>query len=77
MEYWNNGIKKQKDQFHSSGTHFQPIIPVFQHSRICRISLISYEINYRFLIKLGFGETGFFKERWPAMVSTALPSMRI
>jgi hypothetical protein len=30
MEYWNNGIKKQKNQFHSSGNHFQPIIPVFQ-----------------------------------------------
>jgi len=34
MEYWNNGIKKQKNQFHSSGNHFQPIIPIFQPSNI-------------------------------------------
>jgi len=33
MEYWNNGIKKQKNQFHTSD-HFQPIIPVFQPSNV-------------------------------------------
>jgi hypothetical protein len=34
MEYWNNGIKKQENQFHCSNNHFQRIIPVFQPSNI-------------------------------------------
>lgn len=34
MEYWKNGIKKQKNQFHYSNNHFQPIIPAFQPSNI-------------------------------------------
>jgi hypothetical protein len=34
MEYWNNGIKKQKNQFWCSCNHFQPIIPLFQLSYI-------------------------------------------
>jgi len=34
MEYWNNGIKKQKNQFRGSGHHFQAVIPVFQPSNI-------------------------------------------
>jgi len=37
MEYWNNGIKKQKNQFHCSNSHFQTIIPVFQPSNIPEI----------------------------------------
>jgi len=34
MEYWNNGIKKQKNQFHFSVNHFRPTIPAFQPSNI-------------------------------------------
>jgi hypothetical protein len=34
MEYWNNGIKKQKNQFCGLGSHFQPTLPAFQPSNI-------------------------------------------
>jgi hypothetical protein len=37
MEYWNNGIKKQKYQFNYSKNHFQAIKPVIQHSNIPEI----------------------------------------
>jgi len=49
MEYWNNGIKKQKKSIpllkQSFPTHHSSI-PTFQYSRIFRIPSISYKINY-------------------------------
>jgi hypothetical protein len=41
MEYWNNGTKKQENQFHCSGNHFQPILPVFQSSNVPELKNIT------------------------------------